>query len=333
MATNDLFVQPPVVAAGEDDAAEARERRQRRGGRRGPESPPGALAASLERPKFGIERYLEEQTAAAGGTITGGRRALNTQYTSGPYRGMTPDQAREKMRQAYAALPDKQRAAYERGAQGGDIMSGREASALAGHHAAAETAAGLGGMARRSGGGGGNNMGSARERPGPAGTDGGPGFTGVAGAGRGRSFGMRSEEEVAARIAGSPVSGLQRQPSRAAPVSSERTSAVGMTSAQSEAYKRDAMERWGTGGGSPATNLARALEKPPGLPAGRQMPTQIQSARPGPMEAPTPAAEAERTRAATISATRQRGGRGPAASIRGGGSPATNLARALEKPR
>ena len=82
---------------------------------------------SLEAPKFGVDRYIEERMAAGAGTreLKGSSRK-GFIYGAGPYKGLTEGQAKERARAEYNGLNDRSRQRYESGAQGRDVMSGRE---------------------------------------------------------------------------------------------------------------------------------------------------------------------------------------------------------------
>lgn len=267
------FVSPAPAAA--DDEAMARERRGRRA-QRGVQAAAGpSLAQALERPTLGVERYLEEQRAAAGSTIIGGRRGGGERYKSGPYRNMTPAQADEKIRADYAAMDDGRRQAYESGAQGADIASEREKQAMAGHYSALDQAAGVTGRGGRAGRGGGGAGGSGGFVEMPARrSDGGSGFTGTRGAGKANTFALRTPEQVSARIENSPASALTGgRPAGTVDVrrvSSERTSAPGMTSAMSADYKARALAAQGGGAARPAAVVAPSTN-PPAQAAGKSL--------------------------------------------------------------
>jgi hypothetical protein len=86
----------------------------------------GNFVRSLEAPKYGFDRYVEEKLANAGGRILKGKGNKGAVYMNGHFKGLTEGQAREKIRQGYASMSDEARAPYERGAQGADVMSARE---------------------------------------------------------------------------------------------------------------------------------------------------------------------------------------------------------------
>jgi hypothetical protein len=86
----------------------------------------GNFVRSLEAPKYGFDRYVEEKLANAGGRILKGKGNKGAVYMDGHFKGLTEGQAREKIRQGYASMSDEARAPYERGAQGADVMSARE---------------------------------------------------------------------------------------------------------------------------------------------------------------------------------------------------------------
>jgi hypothetical protein len=85
------------------------------------------LVRNLEAPRFGVDRYIESRLAAGAGTreLDGGS-SKGFVYKAGPYKNLTKGQAMERARAEYAGLDDRSRLQYETGAQGRDVMSGRE---------------------------------------------------------------------------------------------------------------------------------------------------------------------------------------------------------------
>lgn len=105
---------------------------------------PAGIVASLERPKFGVERFIDEQINQGGGRVVSGMdKKTGAVYTSGRFKGMTRDQAAEQLRREYASMPDDQRMAYEQSAQNRDVTSAREQDALNAHRGAIATASGI----------------------------------------------------------------------------------------------------------------------------------------------------------------------------------------------
>lgn len=138
---------------------------------------------------MGYERFLSDRVAELTGTRKVSRRG---QKWSG---GLSPDEAMKRAEAEFAAMSDDEKDDWTRRANA-DHVRGPEDRARQGAYRREMNSA-LGGRAQSAGG--------ASLAMAPSRSDGGPGFSGVAGAGRNSPIQLRTPDQVRARVGNSLV--------------------------------------------------------------------------------------------------------------------------------
>lgn len=203
-------------------------------------------AMAPTKPAMGFEAYLGPRADELTGTRRVGPRGQSW------HGGVSPEEAMAQAEAEFAAMSDEEKSTWTSKANMEHVRGSEDQKRMGDYRGQMNEA--LGGGSRRGRGR------SLAEVSGAASmSDGGTGFSGVRGAGSlGQKFQLRSQDQVAARVAQSPVTASSK------PIATIRQPAAspGMTSSQSADYKANV---------NPDGTLksgAYASAKPPTLPAG-----------------------------------------------------------------